>query len=123
MSNTPLKKILVVDDEPDVRDIVKSFLEISGYTVMSAACAEEALQVLELERPKVVLLDVVMPDMDGIECLKTIKKMFPDTIVIVISGLQDEGLAKEAIRYGAYDYLVKPFDFDYLRKNVLGRIF
>lgn len=118
-----MKKILVVDDEPDISELMKAYLENAGYTVITSGTALDAINIVELEKPKVVLLDIVMRDMDGLECLKKIKKNSPETIVIMISGLQDEDIAKEAIRCGAYDYITKPFDFDYLRKNVLNRIF
>lgn len=118
-----MKKILIVDDEVDISEMVKAYLEHSGYTAIVANSALDALSIVELEKPKVVLLDVVMRDMDGLECLKKIKLSSPDTVVIMISGLQDEEIAKDAIRFGAYDYITKPFDFDYLRQNVLGRLF
>lgn len=118
-----MKKILIIDDEPDISEALQGFLEISGYMVLTAARAVEAMTILELERPKVVILDVVMPDMDGIECLKSIRKNYPETIVIVVSGLQNESIAKEAIRYGAYDYVAKPYDFHHLQNNILRRIF
>lgn len=72
-----MKKILVVDDEIDIRELVKSFLEGAGYTVMTAGNAAEAISIVELEKPKVVLLDIVMKDMDGLECLKKIKAAAP----------------------------------------------
>lgn len=123
MNPDPMKKILVVDDEPDISDMLKTYLGGAGYTAITASTAAEALDILELEKPKVVLLDIVMRDMDGLECLKKIKKAAPETIVIMVSGLQDEEIAKDAIRFGAYEYLTKPFDFDYLRESVLKRIF
>lgn len=118
-----MKKILVVDDEPDISDMLKTYLGGAGYTAITASTAAEALDIIELEKPKVVLLDIVMRDMDGLECLKKIKKSAPDTIVIMVSGLQDEEIAKDAIRFGAYEYMTKPFDFNYLRESVLKRLF
>lgn len=123
MAQEILKKILVVDDEEDVCELIKSFLESSGYTAFTASRALNALEIVQLEKPSLVMLDIIMPDMDGIECLKRIKKIDPSIIVIMVSGLQDENVAKEAIRYGAYDYIAKPFDFAYLRDNILSRVF
>ena len=117
------KKIVVIDDEPEVCDLLKDFLELNGYQASVANRAADGLKIIEKESPDLVLLDIVMPQIDGLECLARIKKIKPDVIVVIISGLQDEKIAKEAIRRGAYDYIAKPFDFTYLRNNVLSRIF
>ena len=118
-----MKKILVVDDEADVGELVQGFLENYGYHVMAASSPKRAFEIIELEKPNVVFLDVVMPGMDGLQCLKQIKKLHPETIVIMVSGISDEGVAKEAIRYGAYDYLTKPFDLQFILRDLLPRLF
>jgi DNA-binding response OmpR family regulator len=118
-----MPKILVVDDEKDVGELVQSFLEGHGYQVVTASSAQRAFELVNLEKPDLVFLDVVMPGMDGIQCLKEIRKINPDTIVIMVSGLHDENVAKEAIRYGAYDYLTKPFDLQFILDDLLPRIF
>jgi DNA-binding NtrC family response regulator len=118
-----MPKILVVDDEVDVGELVQSFLEGHGYQVITAASAARAFELVNLEKPDLVFLDVVMPGIDGIQCLKEIKKLQPEAIVIMVSGLHDENVAKEAIRYGAYDYLTKPFDLQYILNDLLPRIF
>lgn len=118
-----MSKILVVDDEEDVGELVQSFLEGQGYQVLVATSAKRAFELVSLEKPDLIFLDVVMPGMDGLQCLREIRKMQPDTIVIMVSGLHDENVAKEAIRYGAYDYLTKPFDLQFIRNDLLPRIF
>jgi two-component system chemotaxis response regulator CheY len=70
-------------------------------------------------KPSVVLLDVVMPDMDGIELLKKIKKLSPQTCVIMLTGVKDESVVREAIESGASDYIVKPFSLDQLKVTIL----
>lgn len=117
-----MSKILVVDDEVDVGELVQSFLETHGYQVMTANSAARAFELVQLEKPDLIFLDVVMPGMDGITCLKQIKKLQPEAIVIIVSGLHDENVAKEAIRYGAYDYLTKPFDLQLIARDLLPRI-
>lgn len=117
------KKILVIDDEMDMGEIVKDYLEEYGYETMIAVEAVQGLEIVEKEKPQVILLDVLMPEISGIECLQKIKEVSPEAIVIIVSGMQDEQIAKEAIRYGAYDYITKPFDLEYLRTSILGRIF
>ena len=118
-----MPKILVVDDEIDVGELVRNFLESCGYQVVTAASAKRAFELVELEKPDLVFLDVVMPGMDGLQCLKEIRRLQPTAIVIMVSGLHDENVAKEAIRYGAYDYLTKPFDLRYIQNDLLPRIF
>ncbi len=118
-----MPKILVVDDEVDVGELVQNFLESYGYQVVTANSAKRAFELVELEKPDLVFLDVVMPGMDGLQCLKEIRKLQPNAIVIMVSGLRDENVAKEAIRYGAYDYLTKPFDLQYIQNDLLPRIF
>lgn len=118
-----MKKILVVDDEREVGDILRDFFNDSGYETLVALDATSGLRLVKEQKPDLVLLDVVMPKIDGLECLRQIKKTNPDTIVIVVSGLADEQIAKEAIEAGAYDYIVKPFNFSHLRDYLLPRLF
>ncbi len=118
-----MKKILVVDDEPEVGELLADFLGLQGYQAITAVRALDGLEKVKSEKPDLVLLDIMMPEIDGLECLRRIRKMSPETIVIIISGIKDEKIAKDAIRQGAYDYIAKPFDLDYLKDNVLGRLF
>lgn len=118
-----MPKILVVDDEADVVELVQNFLENNGYQVITATSASRAFELVDLEKPDLVFLDVVMPGIDGLQCLKQIRKMHPECIVIMVSGLHDENVAKEAIRCGAYDYLTKPFDLQFILNDLLPRIF
>ena len=118
-----MRKILVIDDEPEVCELLADFLNMQGYQGMTAVRARDGLEIAEVEQPDLVLLDIMMPEMDGMECLQRIRKSSPDSIIIMISGLKDEKIAKEAIRLGAYDYIAKPFDLLFLRNNLLARIF
>ena len=117
------KKVLVIDDELSLCEVIKDFLDSLGYQTYMAIDAIQGLEMIEREKPDVVLLDILMPEVSGLECLQRIKKSRPNTIVIIISGMQDEELAKSAIRHGAYDYITKPFDLDFLENNLLARIF
>ena len=116
------KKILIIDDEADFGEMVKDLLS-EKYTVITAIDVEQGLKTLEVEMPRLVLLDILMPKLGGLECLRRIKQMAPDTIVVIVSGMQDESVAKEAIRRGAYDYVTKPFDFARFEKDILSRVF
>ncbi len=110
-------KILVVDDEPQVRRVMKLTLTASGYTVVEARDGEEALQVFRTEKPDVVLLDVNMPVMDGIAACCEIRKgsSVPIIMLTVRSAERDKVLALDA---GADDYVVKPFSM----QELLARI-
>ncbi len=118
-----MRKILIIDDEMEVCELLADFLKLQGYHTFKASRAKDGLSLAESEKPDVVLLDIMMPEIDGLECLQRIRKSSPESIVIMVSGLKDEKIAKEAIRRGAYDYIAKPFDLSYLKENILGRIF
>ncbi len=110
--------ILVVDDEKEVVDMLQEFLLAKGYTVHTARNGREALDLVKKVRPHIVLLDIIMPEMDGITVLKEIKKIDPAIGVVMATAVKDEALGKGAMDMGAYDYVVKPFDLNYL-ENVL----
>ena len=117
------KVILIIDDEPTIGEMVQDYLKLLGFTAFYAENAEKGIEVIKKEKPSMVLLDVLMPRISGIECLKMIKVVSPETIVVMATAVHDEKTAKQAIEYGAYDYITKPIDFNYLKENVLSRVF
>jgi DNA-binding response OmpR family regulator len=113
-----MARILVVDDELAIVDVLKTFLEDSEHKVFTAYDGVEAVEVAKRERPHVILLDIYLPKMDGIEVLKKIRE-FDDSIgVIMITAFREEDVAKHALELGAFDYINKPFDFDYLERSL-----
>ncbi len=100
--------ILVVDDEKNIRLTISDILQDEGHRVLEAGTAEDGLATLRKERVNLVLLDVRLPGMDGLEALKEIKKMDPDLDVVMISGHGTVSTAVEALHIGAYDFLEKP---------------
>jgi excisionase family DNA binding protein len=104
--------VLIVDDDERVREYVRVNLEMEGYTVREAASAEEGLEVLEEVSPNLVLLDVMMPEVDGWEMLRRVRERHGiDSIpVVMFSGKVDEESAGEAATRGAQGFLGKPFD-------------
>jgi putative nucleotidyltransferase with HDIG domain len=104
------KKILIVDDEPAIRGVLTQFLTQSGYECRTTENGAGALDVLETESVPVVLLDMLMPGLDGIPLLQEVKRKKPLTEVIVVTGFADIAKAVEAMRMGASDYVLKPFD-------------
>ncbi|HZK02028.1 MAG TPA: response regulator [Anaerovoracaceae bacterium] len=119
-----MAKILIVDDAAFMRMMIKDNLKKAGYSeFLEAGDGEQAVAMYETEKPGMVLLDITMPVMDGIEALKTIKGNDPGAKVVMCSAMGQEGMVVEAIKLGALDFIVKPFKPDRLIqtvKNILG---
>ena len=111
-------KVLVVDDEPEVRQVLLEFLSSRGYDVIPASRGAEAVAIVERDKPDLVLLDVTMPDMDGVETLQRINAIAPDLAVIMVTANADIGVTSKLLALGAVDYVPKPFDLDYLDQAV-----
>jgi len=107
-----MHKVLIIDDEKAILDSLSSILEDEGFQVFKAMDGNEGLSLFEKETPEVVLLDVWMPEMDGLQVLKRIKKKDRYAMVIVISGHGTISTAVEAVKVGAYDFLEKPLSID-----------
>ncbi|MCP3178059.1 MAG: response regulator [Desulfuromonadales bacterium] len=103
-------RILVVDDEKIILELTSMILKSKGFEVLTAGGGEEGLRLVEEHRPSVVLLDYMMPVMDGMTVLKKIRKSFPDTYVIMFTGKGSEEIAVELMKAGASDYVLKPFN-------------
>lgn len=115
-------KILVVDDEIEACNALKEFLEVKGYEVYTAQDGKTALDQVQELRPQLVLLDMIMPEMHGMEVLQEIKKVDPEIGVIMVTVVTDEAQAKKALELGAYDYITKPVDLNYLDTVVMVKI-
>jgi two-component system phosphate regulon sensor histidine kinase PhoR len=116
----PRERILVVDDEIETRDVCRRLFSKKGYAVKFAEDGQRALEMVRDNRFQVVLADLKMPGMDGLTLLKWIKEEYPKTEVIIITGYASINTAVNAMRIGAYDYIVKPFDINELNL-VVGR--
>ena len=106
----PKSRILVIDDEAAIRDSLRMTLEYAGYEFVGAATGQEGLALAERDAPDVVLLDIKMPGMDGMEVLSRLRQMSETTPVVMISGHGTTSTAVEAIKRGAADFLDKPFE-------------
>jgi hypothetical protein len=102
--------ILIIDDEKVILDLTSIILRNRGYTVSTAANAAAGLKIIEEARPEAVLLDYMMPGMDGLTALREIRQHFPDTYVIMFTGKGSEEIAVELMKAGASDYILKPFN-------------
>lgn len=115
-------KILVVDDDEEVLNTLKTFLESEGHEVSTSVTAQEGKRLAIVERPDLLFLDIRLPDQDGNEILKELKEADKDLVIIMITGYKDAEKVVSAFRLGAFDCLLKPFNYDYLRNNILARI-
>jgi putative nucleotidyltransferase with HDIG domain len=112
------KKILVVDDEEAIREVVSTLLQAQGYDCATAINGRQAQTYLEQNTPDLVLSDIVMPEMDGIHLLEWLRQHDRTVPVIIVTAMHDIASALEAIRGGAYDYILKPFEKDQLFMSV-----
>ena len=116
MSYTPT--ILIVDDDPFVRDILETLLRQHGLETRTASSGKKAIECLDKDEFDLVLLDIVMPDIDGFQVMDHIFRQSEDTVVIIITGHTSTESAIEALRRGAYYYLSKPIEHEELVKMV-----
>ena len=120
MSYVP--KILIVDDEARMRDSLKVLLSNEGYNIHTGCNGREAIECLNKDSYDIVLLDMIMPDMDGCQVMDYIKSKHLDTMVIIMTGHASVDLAVECLKREAYDYLRKPFDFEQLPARVKNTV-
>jgi len=117
-----MSRILIVDDEAPIRDVLSTFLEDIGYETHAVHDGENAIDWLRDEKPDLILLDVRMPGMSGIEVLKNARQLYPKMPVIMISGYADEDLAREALQEGAYDFFLKPFELSVIEARLFAKL-
>ncbi|RKY71439.1 MAG: hypothetical protein DRQ14_07340, partial [Candidatus Latescibacterota bacterium] len=108
-------KVLSIDDDRIILKLLDEFLRSEGYTSLTAKNGEEGLTIFKREKPQVVIVDVLMPDIDGLEVLKEVKGMDPEVEVIVMTGFGDMDMVIRALREGASDFLQKPIQIDVLK--------
>ena len=109
-----IENILVVDDEEAIREVVSTMLESKGYRCTSVHNGRAALEQVKMATPDLVLSDMIMPEMDGLKLLEWMRQYDPDVPVIMVTAIHDISTALEAIRRGAYDYILKPFEKEQL---------
>lgn len=115
-------RMLVVDDELRICDFLKGFFSTKGYEVSTVTSGEEALTQAPRLKPAVILLDVRMPGISGIDALPRLKALLPQARIIMVTALDDDSLMAEAVSRGASDYITKPFSFDYLEGIVMQKL-
>ncbi len=113
-----MNKILIVDDDKDMRLILSKSLRLEGYKTIVAGNGKEALRKVKKELPNLILLDVKLPGMNGLNVLEEIKKINKDLIVVMLTGYGDIKDAVKAIKLGAFDYITKPFEDREIISNI-----
>jgi len=117
-----MRKVLIVDDEPQAVELLEEFLTAKGYAVVGASGGEEALRKLKEERPHLMLLDIRMPVMGGLEVLRRAREIDREVGIVMVTAVNEESMGREALRMGAYDYITKPLDLDYLERVLWVKI-
>ncbi|HEV8630760.1 MAG TPA: HD domain-containing phosphohydrolase [Thermoanaerobaculia bacterium] len=119
---TRAPRVLIVDDEPYIRELIQRCLELEGYECRLAPSAEAALDALGDERFELMVSDIHMPGMSGMELLATVRQRHPELAVLMVTGVDDRKVGIQALRLGAYGYLIKPFDVNELAINAANAL-
>ena len=117
-----MPKLLIVDDESDIREFARSFFKKRGIEVFTASGGREAIDLILKERPNLVLMDVRMEEMTGIEALRELRKTDTSTKIIMVTGVEEEETVKEANALGVIGYVRKPLILEELEKIVLAQL-
>jgi DNA-binding response OmpR family regulator len=116
-------RILIVDDEPDVVEVLSTYFSHDArFEIMTAHQGADAVMIADFRRPDAVLLDILMPGMDGIKVLRAIRALDPSIPVVMLTANADEKIARDTFTMGAFDYVGKPFDFDVLDRVVTAAV-
>ena len=116
------KNILIIDDEKQILDLLQLFVEENGCDAVTEESAEKGLAMIRKQEFDMVLLDINLPDGDGLSVLQGIKNISPQIPVIMITGGTDIEIAEKCLENGAVDYIAKPFDFEYLKTSIFVNI-
>jgi len=111
-------RVLVVDDEPAQREMLKNILNVEGYETFTAADGDDALKILENVKALIILSDLKMPRMDGLQLLSAVRGKYPDTIFIIMTAHPSHETRTEALNKGARLYLAKPIDVEELCRHL-----
>ena len=124
MSNDkkPICKILTVDDQMGIDSFFYEFFTARNYEVFNAQSGKEAIEIVKREKPRIILLDINMRGMDGIETLRRIREIDKEAAVIMVTGVKDDDTMQKAKELGADDYITKPLSLEYLDKVVLLKV-
>ena len=114
-----MASLLIIDDDLTTCDFLRSFFAQKGYKAFVANDGERGLLIVKEKKPDVILLDIKMPDLSGLEVLQKIKEIDKNAKVIMMTAVNDGFVIEMAMKYGAIDYITKPFSLEWLEKDVL----
>jgi len=114
--------ILVADDDPAIRQVLARFLIEAGYAVLTAEDGPTAERLAREKKPDILLLDIFMPGKDGMEVLKDVRPDLPEMGIMMITGNEDEEIARACLKLGAFDYVPKPLNMEALEKTIKARL-
>ena len=117
-----MPRVLIVDDEPHAVELLQEFLTGKGYEVVTASNGEEALRQVKEERPHLILLDVCMPKMSGLEVLRRVREIDQEVGIIMVTAVHEEETGRKALTMGAFDYITKPLDLKYLEQSLWTKV-
>jgi CheY-like chemotaxis protein len=120
--NGEKQTILIVDEDPVHLRFISERLESEGFRIITAGHGEQGMRFVDQRMPDLVLLDVLLPDMDGMDMLSALKRAHPEMPVVIVTGLWDEQEGQKAFKLGAFDYITKPVVMDYLKLAILSAL-
>lgn len=115
-------RILIVDDEDQICEMLEDFLGGLGYETFTAMTGDDAIRLVKEARPHLMLLDIRMPETDGIEVLRSVRTIDQEIGIIMMTGYHDVDIAQRALKLGASDFLTKPIDMSYLETSVRQKL-
>lgn len=110
--------VLVIESDEAVRSTLQRYIQLSGYSVWQAGSGKEGLDILVGSRPDLVLMDLTLPDMEGLALLRTLREKFSDLRIITLASKPDMPKAQQALQYGAGDFIAKPVDLPNLKRTL-----
>ncbi len=121
MASTPFKKriVLVIEPEAVSRSTLQRYIQLSGYQVLEAKSGKEGLEILQDHTPDLVLLDLSLPDMEGLAMLRMLRETYAQLRIITLASQPDMPKAHQALEYGAGDYIAKPVDLPSLKRTLV----
>jgi DNA-binding NtrC family response regulator len=115
-------RILIIDDEENICTMLADFLEDRGYETFQANTGEDAMRLIKEARPHLILLDIRMPEMSGVDMLGRIRQVDREVVIIMITAYHDIDIAQQALKNGASDFITKPIDLDYLATSIQHKL-
>lgn len=115
-------KVLVADDEKSIRDFLRLYLTKKGFEVVEASTGRQDLEQFQLEKPHIVLLDIDMPELNGLETLRRLREISPESKIIMVTAMRGEEMFRKCTELGSIFYVVKPIELAFLDALISGKL-